>query len=142
MLFLRRSLLCIAMTAAIGSTGCAQVLGVALAAAFSALPRGGSHSPEVNRPVDRMMTVCELERGRWREENQEEEEEEDAMPPHLRCTPDGAYPFLPPSTAPARTATQTPVPAATEAPAPTATPARPEAPAPGPAETPAPAGAI
>jgi hypothetical protein len=133
MTFLRRSLLALSMITALASTGCVQIgvavlEGVIKAAASSGGGRsngGGSifyhreGATPVEGPVDRAMSACELERGRWREEHQEQ----DDVPPALRCTLDGGYPRVPlPAPTPTTATARAPSPAATPAEAPAATP--------------------
>lgn len=132
---LRRGFLLLAMGTALGSTGCAYVLGAIFEASVKSAARGEKawsnagreDAPPVEWPVDRAMTACELERGRWREAHQDQDE----IPPELSCLADGSYPKVAPArgAAPPAATAETGVPSAVEAPADAQAPAADQAPA-------------
>jgi len=144
---LRRSLLALTLLTTIGTAGCfkggpelgLKILGaVALVAADAAIrsaAHGGGGSccyvregaTPVEGSVDRPISECELERGRWREANQNE----DAPPPRLRCLADGSYPMVSVPYSQPESAEAAPVPSAPQRsePAQPATPSAPAAPA-------------
>jgi hypothetical protein len=104
---LRSSAFALFIALAAASAGCLPFGADVTLDVLEAVSKDGSHSAEVNRPVDRMMTRCELERGEWREKHQDQDE----VPPALECTPDGGYRYPPGSSPPpAVTATPAPVP--------------------------------
>lgn len=99
---LPRGALVLSMLTAIASTGCVELAGASLRLLVESAASSSSHgsgfasfregATPVEGPVDRAMTSCELERGRWREEHQDE----DIPPPGLRCLGDGSYPRVAP----------------------------------------------
>lgn len=106
-----RRVLLVAVLVGVASSGCTKqtmpLLGLGLelaaniavaAATQPSSPRPDPQSEEesagfgtpVNAPVERAMSECELERGRWREAHQAEED----PPPELWCRDDGSYPQI------------------------------------------------
>lgn len=106
-----RRVLLVAVLVGVASSGCTKQtlpllgLGIELAAniAVAAATQPSSPRPDpqseeesagfgtpVNAPVERPMSDCEMERGRWREAHQDQ----DDPPPELWCREDGSYPKI------------------------------------------------
>lgn len=115
---LSRSLLALVVVSGIASVGCKgieiplRILDASVRVAAATAPLWTSSGPsrsdagaccdteEAFTPaqvtVDRPISECEIERGRWREAHQDE----DVPPPSLRCLADGTYPQVPAPVAP------------------------------------------